>query len=226
MTNKVIFILVLFVVGFQIPLKAETRRLLSSISGFKVDKGADNIIYGAGANSKFEIIETTDNEYKVMFSSIAPFDKDEAKFSILSVENAQNISTVKYNTMYKINKSDLPEYFHKFSSGGVGGIFSVPFKLINNGKVSPGATLGGFYGFKYRDVILLGADGVSSIPTSDINSKQIETKLGFTAACGIVAEPLDKFQLGIVVGIDHLGNDWQYEDRGWLSLAIGYSFTK
>jgi len=219
------YLLFCFFAFSQIVVCTTSYKLVTSTAGFKSSNTDDKNIYGAGAYSTFEIVNETDSTYKVMFHKINDYSQVEAKLPMSLLEK-KNIITVSKQVFYVITKTDLPKYYYHFSSGDIAGVLAVPFKLINNGKLSPGSTLGGFYGYKISTISILASAGLASIPTSDINSKQVETKFGFTIAGGIVFEPEQKFQLGIIFGIDHLGNDWQYENRGWLSLAIGYSFTQ
>lgn len=228
MKTTVLCLLFSFIMCHHISLCGTHYKLIASVPGFKSAIPGNNFTYGAGANSKFKIVNETDSEYRVMFYKIETYDKATAKVSSSMVDNnsSQNVRTVSEEEIYVISKTDLPNYYYTYSSGNIGGILTVPFKLINNGKLSPGATLGGFYGYKISTISLIISAGLSSIPTSDLNSKQVETKFGLTGAVGTVFEPIPKFQLGLIVGIDHLGSDWQYEDKGWVSLAVGFVFAQ
>lgn len=218
-------LLLCFFACSQLVICKPTYKLVTSTAGFRSNIPNDKNIYGAGADSKFEIVNETDSTYKVMFHEINNYNQAEAKLSML-LQESNNIKTVSEQIFYVISKIDLPDYYFKFSSGDIAGVLAVPIKIINNGKLSPGSTVGGFYGYRFREISILASGGLASIPISDINSKQVETKIGLTLAGGIIFEPVSKFQLGIIFGIDHLGSEWQYENRGWFSFAIGYSFTQ
>jgi hypothetical protein len=228
MAKSTLSVLWCFLLVWDISWCSTNYKLIAGIPGFKSNLAGDTYTYGAGAGSKFTILSETEAEYKVMFSRVTDYDATTARITTLMAQGneQQQVRTVSLGKVYIIAKSDLPDYLYTYSSGDIGGVLAVPFKLINNGKVSPGATLGGFYGYKMSTVSLIASAGLASIPTTDVNSKQVQTSFGLTGAIGIVFEPKPKFQLGIIFGIDHLGSDWLYEDRGWVSLAVGFVFTQ
>ncbi len=228
MKNLILCLLFSVFMYHNISLCGTHYKLNASVPGFKSNIPGNDFTYGAGANSKFKIVNETDSEYKILFYKIESYDKSTAKVSSIMVDNneLQNVKTVSKEEIYVISKNDLPDYYFSYSSGNIGGVLTVPFKLINNGNLSPGSTIGGFYGYKIKIFSLIASAGLSTIPTSDINSKQVETKFGITGAFGIVVEPIHKFQIGLILGLDHLGSKWQYEDRGWYSFAVGFVFAQ
>jgi hypothetical protein len=74
------------------------------------------------------------------------------------------------------------------------------------------------------------AAGLSLIPLQDVNAESVQTKAGLTVAAVVLAQPVDQFQVGIVVGRDHLGGsagrDYKYENRTWISFGVGFSFAQ
>ncbi|NQT64101.1 MAG: hypothetical protein HQ556_14170 [Candidatus Marinimicrobia bacterium] len=209
-------------------VKAESRKLIGPVFGFMIDHSNDSTLYGAGASSKYEVINTTETHYVVKFISIAPYSANLNSLTMMIVNSkaVNSIPTVKFNAIYRIKKIDLPSYFHEFNAGVVTGVLSVPFKLLYDGTISPGATLGIYAGYKYKSYTALISGGFATIPTSTISSDKIDTDMGLTGAIGLLIEPKDQLQLGVIYGFDHLGQEWKYEDKGWFSLAIGYSFTQ
>ena len=74
----------------------------------------------------------------------------------------------------------------------------------------------------------VGFVGLATISLSDANSSDVETRLGVTFGFGIAFAFSETFQLGVIVGVDHLTGsaekEWPFQDKPWLSVGIGYKF--
>lgn len=117
------------------------------------------------------------------------------------------------------------------------GVLAVPFKVEMTGKqaFASSATLGGYVGYRipwtdtglvFSPVIFAGASNIS-VPTAPGSSSTTETVAGLSYGAGLITTVKDSFQLGIVVGFDHVDSPtYAYNDKPWLSLEIGYSFAQ
>lgn len=114
--------------------------------------------------------------------------------------------------------------------GGIDtGILVVPFKL-RSGDIYSDAAIGPYISYKWEYVDLLALAGISQISVSEIGSENIETETGLTGAVGINIEIDTDWDVAFLVGVDHLsgdkGDNWQYQDKAWVSFGIGYNFTQ
>jgi hypothetical protein len=154
-------------------------------------------------------------------------------FIPLDKESQGKEKGVKKYELYFFDNSHNPFiYFREWTSLAHGTLI-VPFKLrTKDGQLTGDATLGYYVGkvlkFRDLDLIPLISAGITPITVS-IDSENTETKLGVTAALGVVLKHSGNFQVGIVSGIDHLGgsagDEFEYENDFWVSFMVGYSFA-
>jgi len=114
--------------------------------------------------------------------------------------------------------------------GGVNtGILVVPFKL-RSGDIFSDSTIGQYISYKWEVIELLATAGLSQLSISEIGTNEIETKTGITYAFGINFEIDKDWDLALLIGADHLsgttGDNWQYQNKAWVSFAIGFNFTR
>lgn len=110
------------------------------------------------------------------------------------------------------------------------GALVVPFKLsLHDHTLSTQSVSLGYY-VQYR---LEGNSGVRHGPVLSVGlssitrSEAANNELGATVALGWVWSLKNQFQLGVIAGVDHLGDDsWEYEDKPWVSMMIGFNFLQ
>jgi hypothetical protein len=119
------------------------------------------------------------------------------------------------------------------------GTLVIPFKYQVTGKnaLQSSASLGAYLGYRFSWRLMgwtvrpVAFAGLSEIPTSQAtnNGKTTsQTVAGLSYGLGLVGTVKDSFNVGLVVGFDHVNSvqAYPYQDKPWISLAIGYSFTK
>jgi len=111
------------------------------------------------------------------------------------------------------------------------GMLVIPFKVqfYDGGVTTESATLGYYLGWpRYRTNTEISHGPIFSIGLAGIKTDDSDkSKLGVSASVGYVAEFFKNFQAGIIVGFDHLGDkNWKYDDKGWISVMIGYNFLR
>lgn len=131
---------------------------------------------------------------------------------------------------YCISKKDLSTYFRSTKIRSDFGVLAVPFKLrFDPVQITAGGELGGYWGpYISRNTALIFHAGLTFISLNDVNSDTPETKLGVTGGLGFVKKVTNEFQIGVVSGIDVFEGveDWPYKFQPWLSLQVGWQFTK
>ncbi len=179
--------------------------------------------------SRFVILSDT-GKYAGRFKSVAQVDTE--RFSALRATfSGANAQTVTTDANYEISKEVLLDYNYRLEYGLDTGVLAVPFKLqTNDGTVTAGSTVGPYAGFRWRRTSFIGSFGLSLLPLQDVNASAVDTKVGITGAGGIIFLLGKQFQLGGIVGVDHLGGSsgklYPYENKVWLSLSIGFTFIK
>lgn len=174
----------------------------------------------AGKASKFEVLKKEDGCDIVRFWSI---------YSSGDVKKDQLIAKdVEYVLPSTIN--GVPISSSTTRSGKTSGLLVVPYKYRkDDGAITGEATVGYYAGWETSVGILLFSAGLSqvSIPVSETEN---ENQSAVTLAAGYLLSNWDSVDLGLVVGIDHVGGskgeDWQYEDDPWFSLMIGWNFSQ
>jgi hypothetical protein len=97
--------------------------------------------------------------------------------------------------------------------------------------------LGGYVGYRFpwdlwglriRPVAFV---GLSEVPISQPNGSggtTSQTLAGISYGVGLIGTIKDRFNLGIIFGADHVDSiqQYQYQDKPWVSLELGISLTK
>lgn len=114
--------------------------------------------------------------------------------------------------------------------GGVNtGLLVVPFKL-RDGNVYTDSTIGPYVAYRWEIIEVLATAGLSQISISQVGTEDIETRTGLTVAAGVNFALDENWDIAFLVGADHLsgtdGATWEYQDKIWLSFAIGFNFTR
>lgn len=143
------------------------------------------------------------------------------------------------DTQFFVGASDLD---HTSSRAGWDfGTLVVPFKFQMSDKsiVTGSATLGGYVGynigldlpgFRVSPVGFVGVSEISLPQQSGGNGNKTssETVAGLSYGVGLMGTIKDSFNISLVFGADHVSGNksYQYQDKPWVSFALGYSFTK
>lgn len=129
-----------------------------------------------------------------------------------------------------------------------GGVLTLPFKFRSAVGQTPRSmttdvTIGPYIGTRVRlakksDVFLtvpftvgLTFINVNNSNTTTTNSQTTDNSIvpGFTIGSGFVIQ-INKYELGLIAGADFgtgkAGTEWIYNNKPWVSFAIGYSFLK
>lgn len=230
-------------------------RLLVNQLGWKELQNPTDTTWYAPLDTEFEILQESDTSFTVRFLKV-PSSTMALTFGAiggivaqphtitLRLQGSDSIvanapTPVRINLNYFVAKVQLLRINYQLESGPEYGTLTVPFKLqhASDGTLSAGASLGPFVGYRQRWIFglpssIVGSIGLAAVPVRDVNAPQsdVENKFGLTAAAGLVFEIFNGFQIGALVGVDHLGGDsgedYKYEDKGWSSISIGYSFIR
>jgi hypothetical protein len=124
------------------------------------------------------------------------------------------------------NKIDTDSYIRV---GGLStGILVIPYKF-RQGDIYSDTTIGPYISYKREFGEVLATFGLAKISVSEVGTDKVETEDGLTFAIGYNLEITDVFDIALIVGIDHLsgskGDDWEFQDKAWISFAIGFNFT-
>lgn len=136
--------------------------------------------------------------------------------------------------LYAIDDGFLPRDYYQFYSGQDIGSLAVPFKIYKDGGLTAGGTIGFYYGYHYKLITVLGTAGLAVVPTAGPvvpgasgATSTVDAKTGVSAAGGLVFEPLPFFQIGVLTGVDHVGDpNYRYENKWWFSFGVGTTFIK
>lgn len=153
-----------------------------------------------------------------------------------------------YQRYFKVKAAELLENATAYTYIGgalAGGIINFPFKLRlqqDANDFSSAFNLGGAFGYtlphySFRNFTysILFAAALSNVNLDASNVKQnadmLATANDFSALTfaigGLVT--YDRFQAGIFLGIDRIGNlnnttfNWRYQNKPWLSIGFGYA---
>jgi len=117
------------------------------------------------------------------------------------------------------------------------GALVVPFKMQLGGKhtFSGSSSVGAYLGYRLpmwdtgivlSPVAFAGASNIS-VPTGSGGKNNTQTMAGLSYGLGVIGRVKDGFQVGVIFGKDHVdSNSYQYNDKTWVSLEIGYSFAQ
>lgn len=193
---------------------------------FRADFRIDNIVdensqcgasggYSVGKGSVFGE-EDHDEKAKEMIIS----------FDFIKDDGGANLPDL--NTPYKLCTDHVKGYKYRRVGGVDTGVLVVPFK-IRDGDIFGDATLGPYFAFKGNNISLLATFGLTQIGVSDVGESDVSSETGLSAAVGLVWSLTKIFDIGLVVGKDHLsgnaGDNFKYQDDTWWSFSIGYNFT-
>lgn len=208
---------------------AETiYRLLADTQGFVEENFADaGVLHQASAGSRFKIVNDTSTEFVVLFTGgiSSPSSLDQVTINTPSVVEHVN---------YLISKQQLTEYRYELAFAFDYGMLTVPIKIQwHDLNMTTGATLGAYAGWKvslaHIPFTFIGSAGPAAIPVTDANTDIVSTELGWSYAFGLMVEPISHYQIGVVMGADHVvgdaGQKYPYQNHLWISFAIGYFFT-
>ena len=202
----------------------------------------------APAGSQFQLVSTNDKTLKSTVKFVKIGTASRAKIlsklhaaglagvkGIVTEEDLADVKEVLVKTQYEVSAEDLSRNEYFIVKGVDIGVLSLPFKWqLSDGALTAGSTLGLYLGYRQRalgapSTILINA-GLTAIPTRAAGTTgDVDTRWGVTLASGIVFEPVSQVQLGIIAGIDHTGSKsdtYKYNDKGWISFAIGFGFLK
>jgi len=140
------------------------------------------------------------------------------------------------DTQFFVSEADLNHAASR--SGWDYGALVVPFKfqMSDESTVVGSASLGGYLGyrcplnligFRFTPMIFLGVSEVPSPQTDAAGKTTTQTLAGLSYGIGFIAKIKDDFNVGLVFGADHVnaGQSYQYQDKPWVSLSLGYSLT-
>jgi hypothetical protein len=154
---------------------------------------------------------------------------------ILTEKDLADVKDVVEKVQYEVSGEDLSRNEYFLVKGVDVGVLSLPFKWqLSDGALTAGSTLGLYLGYRQHalgvpSTILING-GLTAIPTRAAGTTgDVDTRWGVTLATGLVFEPVSQVQLGIIAGMDHTGSKtdtYKYNDKGWISFAIGFGFLK
>ncbi len=183
-----------------------------------------------GKEKKYEIY----NRKKEYGNETISIKKDGVEQSV-----AKNESVVDLSKTYDVLKSEMLATPGRRVGINYGPII-IPYKFhFSDHSLTGTPTLGAYAGYTYstpgKSVSLILSGGLATIngdAQKDSDGKaenDTSTKTGLTGATGVVFT-LDKgkrFQLGILVGADWLGDDsnYKYNKKPWMAISFGTDLT-
>lgn len=118
------------------------------------------------------------------------------------------------------------------------GALAVPFKVQMSGgrSFSGAAAIGAYLGYRMpwmntgvevRPIIFAGVSNITTSAANGTGGTTSQTVAGLSYGTGFITTIKDSFQIGLVVGFDHVDSaqPYAYNDTPWLSVEIGYSFA-
>jgi len=139
--------------------------------------------------------------------------------------------TAKLGTAYRVCQADdsVPDWAIRRSGGLDTGILVIPFK-VRSGSLYGDSTLGPYVAASGSTISLLATFGLTQISTKSQDQTDIKEETGLTFAVGTIWRVKKDWDIGLVVGIDHLsgaaGQEFRFQNKPWWSFSIGYNFTK
>lgn len=212
------------------PATAETvYKLLVDTYGFTMENSppGDTTRFYASFKSRFVIVNDLGSDLLIRFTGgIDPPDSLE-QYSTSSAHVVKDVH-------YLISKEILTEHKYELAFGFAWGTLTVPVKIqLGDGNMVTGTTLGAYAGriqtIWHIPFTVLASAGPAVIPISEVGTNGVATELGWSYAFGLLIEPIRHAQIGILIGADHVvgdtGRNYRYQDKLWISFAIGYNFS-
>lgn len=197
------------------------------------DKPNPNDRFFAPAGSRFTILEEKKAEDKKKLNARFKLIPSEFKDLPKEVRNRRRNNDCLVETEYAQYEMELSDSHYKFSHGLTHGPLTIPFKLqLSDGNMLAGANIGYFVGYRWNHfTLVVPAIGVEFINSSTGSSGNQKTPVALTIAAGVAYDLSQSMhnigqglQLGCFLGIDHR-NGYEYSDRLWISIGIGYNFN-
>jgi len=196
------------------------------------DRNQEPTRYTAPKRARFRIIREEQDRYIVRFTYV-PAAISGRTLNAAAVGQTPPVET---GENYWIEKENLPDFNYELHSGLDYGELTLPFKLqLSDGSLTTGSTVGGFIGYRWRPLFgipttVLISGGLAGIPVTDVNAASVHTEFGLTAAAGFVFTIAGQFQMGFIVGRDHISGPararFPYQGKTWASASIGFAFIK
>jgi hypothetical protein len=153
-----------------------------------------------------------------------------------AVKGCDDNTTLSPNIAYVITKDDLNRS-GVARTGLTYGALVVPFKYQMSGghDFTGSASVGGYAGYRMEWLHELGVTatpiafmGASNVSVPDNAGGTSQNVMGFTYGLGLIGTFKGAFQSGVVLGWDRVGKSvgYQYNNRPWLAIEIGYSFLQ
>lgn len=152
-----------------------------------------------------------------------------------NVKDCSNKILTSVGVGYKIKKEELKN--KGFSRVGVTyGTLVLPFKyqLSGNKDITGSATVGAYVGWRLESFHNVGTTftpiafaGASVISGNGTNGNSSNT-MGFSWGVGFIITLKGAFELGGAIGCDSVGSgaNYDYNNKPWISVQIGYSFLQ
>ncbi|MBL8326239.1 MAG: hypothetical protein JNJ89_14905 [Rubrivivax sp.] len=124
----------------------------------------------------------------------------------------------------------VPRSYYRRVGGFNTGLLVVPFKL-RRGDIFSDSTIGPYLSYKWDIVEVLATAGLSQISTVENGSgTDIKSETGLTGAMGVNFQLGKDWDIAFIAGVDRLsgavGKAWKYQNKPWVSFAIGFNFTR
>ncbi len=138
---------------------------------------------------------------------------------------------------YVVSRADL-EQSGLARTGATYGALVVPFKwhMQGNRDFTGSSTLGAYLGYRFETANAIGFTltpigfmGASNISVPNPNGSGTDQNLsGFALGTGLIGTFKGSFQVGVVVGWDHVSRNagYQYNGKPWLAMEIGFPFLQ
>lgn len=169
----------------------------------------------------------TENEIVVHIYEVEEFDDGNPQTT-----NAQSTTAKYFSSPFKLclnGKTRVSKSSFKRVGGVSTGVLVVPFKL-RGGDIYSDSTIGPYISYKREVFELLATAGLSQISVSEVGTEDVESKTGLTGAFGVNFAVDRNWDIALLVGLDHLsggaGDEWKYQDKMWVSFAIGFNFAR
>jgi len=198
-------------------------KVMDTIATFK--QLNNNTHFTAGRGSKFKI---------------AYVDQDTCYIEFYTIKNQDPTlsNPVIENRRYRIAKNEITEKTCKFTRGWYAAGLTVPFKYRFELKDAPSALstnfdISGAIGYSWGvsggfTITPTAFVGLATIALTDVNSTEVETRLGLTGGLGLAFTISANFQIAFIGGADLLtgsiAEEWPYQMKPWISVGIGYKF--